>query len=576
MAFQLLGCLMLAGLAMAQGQAGLGTLVHSLAAASDPKCALGPDQEQYWTWSGVSGSGGVFFRRSRNNGETFEPSVLLDPGFFPTIASEGDFVCVVYQSRAGSSPAVVARVSLDRGASFLPAVDLSVLHGGGNTVSMIEAQIVGGVLKTAWARNSGVYFSQMGLTGTMAAASTLVDSTTGSVSGLSMSAHGSDVMLGWHSASNRRAGYLRPLSPWSIQPLGSNGSVVEVACSQGVGVALWTEPNPSFPVANVVHCVRWNGSGWGSTFAVVGGSAPSQPFKFDDLRAAAIGINFYLLCSRDANGGGSPTMKRAYVAKSYDQGVTWTSSVVDTDPLVGAHDVTNTCIATSPASANGDVAILWNRDSAGMLSTRFLKSLDGGVTWLAACGGDPACQEPVFIAAAGAVAEGLYMNGASVVAAVRVTSSSGGLAVGSHSMLIAGSRRYEVCDAANPATCGGSAGTSIGTAGIPWVDPLPSVPPRSFSVSISSGSAAANILFGFADARLFGLQGMFSGFLPHIDLNAPIVFILGGGSGTSLNIPMPNGAVGNLFGVRLYVQGVFIDLTQSVLSWTSGLEIRVN
>lgn len=567
---------------VAQGQSNLATLLHSSSPVSTAVCALGPDQEQYWAWSGVSGSGGVAFRRSVDNGETFDPIVSWNLGYYPSVAAEAAVVCVVYQSRTSGIPAVVARVSMDAGASFLPEVDLSAAHGGGNNVSLIRSAVVAGVLKAAWVRGSSVYYCEVDLgVSPLSGVTTLVGSTVGGVQSLRMDASNLDVILSWHDASSRHAGFLAQGQPWVTTQLGSGGggSGVAVACSQGVGIALWTQAHPTFPVANIVYCSRWNGSVWTPSFAVVGGSAPSQPYLFDRLQAAAVGINFYLLCSRNENSGSAPTMERAYVAKSYNQGVTWTSSVLDTDVLVGAHTVTNTFIGTSGASANGDVAVLWDRTHSGSITTRFAKSLDGGATWLGACGGDPACQEPVYIHSAlgGAGARGLYVSDSSVVAAVASSGGGGGsLPAGFYSMLVAGFRRYEVCDVASPLVCGGSPGTSIAGFGIPWVDEVPTVPSRTYNVTIAAAAPAAYMVYGIAEARLSGLQAMTAGFLPHIDLTNPILINVGSGQSASAPVPMLGVASANLYGARLYFQGAFLDASAGVVEWTDGLEVRMN
>ncbi|MCY1080684.1 sialidase family protein [Archangium lansingense] len=115
----------------------------------EPEIAVEHDH-LYVTWmDSTPGNFDIFFRKSDDRGRSFEPGLNLsdNPGtsFAPRISAEDDFVRVVWQDATGSAPfplvtEVLYRASDDEGDSFSPTVNLSDNPGSSESPQLATCQ----------------------------------------------------------------------------------------------------------------------------------------------------------------------------------------------------------------------------------------------------------------------------------------------------------------------------------------------------------------------------------------------------------------------------------------------------
>lgn len=583
-----------------QNQTGRASLIVAPAASqSIPSGALGVDQRQYYILSTGGGNGFVELIRSENNGETFLPPQSIGAGLSPVIAVDGATVVIMYQGRLiPASPKVVVRVSHDHGATFSPELELSA-SSGGNLTSQMRVKVEGSVITAAWVRQVDAYVARIDasvLPPVISSIETVPPAgAAGTIGSFVMDADGANVIVGWREGVTVYGAFRRldtsgtpPVVHWTSEAF-SAGSAdsVSVAVSQGRSIVVWSD-------AIQVGCARWDGPTYLGVSGVVGGlitPLPPPPYVFYDMpRVRPLGSNFHVLCRRNENGhlsGTWPGYVRVYAASCPIAGGTWSGAVVDSDPLVSPRYVERLHLAVSGSGSNEALAAAWERQDgvSGASDLRFAKSLDSGVTWKGNCSGDPACSEPIYLFS-DASCGGLYLSDSSAVILAYNGSTGSGIPVGYYSSLVAGHRRYQVCDAGNPSACGGSPETRIEGNVIPWTAPavggevttsvILSYPP-------SFAGSSAVVVLGFNNDRLYGNQPSFGGLIPHIDLTSPVIYSVVAFPAppaplvpVSVPVVVPNCAVTNAYGIRVFLQGVFLDLGLNVLSWTDGLELRVN
>lgn len=115
--------------------------INAAASSADSdEVAAASGSNRFVVWAdGTPGNGEIFFRRSNDNGATWQPIVNLsnnpDVTFFPQIASSGSNVYVVWQSRQSSSGVdddIFFRRSADNDATWKSVRNLS--DNAGNSV----------------------------------------------------------------------------------------------------------------------------------------------------------------------------------------------------------------------------------------------------------------------------------------------------------------------------------------------------------------------------------------------------------------------------------------------------------
>ena len=587
-----LGALAISASGLAQGQLGLSRPIpgSGVGSVGGLHGSLGGgDQRQAWVYNVGSGLSGVNFARSLDNGETFVEvaqgvfSQSLGIGLYPQVACSGNVTCVAFIRNSPGVPVIVARISLDGGASF--GVEQVLSSGSGAFAPTLRVGLSGGVFRVAWAQGSNVFLGGFDTVSASPLLPLTVSPTVGGVSDLALAVDASTATVAWATASQRTAAAvdLGGVVPISIQtlPNGSgavSGSRVCVAASQGVSCVAWVATSPH-PQSNEVRVWRHVvGSGWALAYDFLAGGAPMTPRRFDWLDIAASGASFYVHCARDTGSVTSPE-GRSFVIASHDAGLTWNGNQVDSDPIFSNHVVVRTSVVAG-GGTQGEVAVLWERQAAGVSTVRFAKSLDGGVTWSAICGGSPACAEPAYISDEW-TARGLYMGDSGVVACGYDGQVTGVTGQGFHAALVAGYRRYRICDVLSPSVCGGSAGSVIAGSVIPWTAPVATSTVTAQVFISSPVIAPVLVLAATTDGRP---PAPFSvlGFLPQIDaLNAQILggvtpVIVAGVTQATYPIPIPDSSAVDLHGVQLRVQGVFLDSSLNGLAWTDGMEILVN
>jgi Neuraminidase (sialidase) len=377
--------------------------VAGAAGSGNPRiCCEGPRLYVVWT-DGRNGSNDIYFRRSVDEGATWEPEVRLDTdvagaahSYAPRIVCQGARVHVVWQDLRNGSADVYYRGSSDYGVTWTPAeIRLDTDAAGSATSEAYDLAADGTLVCVAWSdtRNGStdIYFRRSTDGGaTWSVSDVRLD--TGTAAGASESGaprihvSGLRVLCTWEDRRNPRHDIFTKRSTdggntWpdpevqmDTDGLGTAFSRFPKVVASGNNIAVLWQDDRSLMLDAYMRRSTDGGATWlpsdqrlDSDVAGAAGSDYPQGWWEGDLLVVlwADSRNLYY---------------KPYARRSPDNGATWPAPEVRLDAAAGGQHAINLQITGS----GQNVYALWSEARTGPVFDIFFDySTDGGQTWQA-------------------------------------------------------------------------------------------------------------------------------------------------------------------------------------------------